>query len=67
MYLICQDKNKFEKQAISVICGFFQDFLALFDTFTTRYSHYGIKFEFSDSFWSIKPLKSNINFENFEK
>ena len=67
MYRIRQDNFFFEKQAISVICGFFQEFLALFDTFTTRYSHYGIKFEFSDSFWSIKPLKSNINFENFEK
>ena len=56
MYLICQDKKKIEKQAISVICGFFQKCLSLFDTFTTRYSHSGMKFEFSDSFWSIKPL-----------
>ena len=65
--LICQDKFCSEKQGISVIFGFFQDFLALFDTFTTRYRHLGIKFEIFDSFWSIKPLKSNINFENFEK
>ena len=65
--LIGQDKNFFEKQGISVIFGFFQDFLALFDTFTTRDSHLGIKFEIFDSFWSIKPLESNINFENFEK
>ena len=57
----------FEKQGISVIFGFFQECLALFDTFTTRYSHWGIKFEFFDSFWSIKPFKSNNNFENFEK
>ena len=56
MYLICQDKFFFEKQAISVICGFFQKFLALFDTFNTRYSHADMKFEFSDSFWSMKPL-----------
>jgi hypothetical protein len=56
LYLILQDKFFFEKQAISVICGFFQEFLALFDTFTTRYSHSGMKFEFSDSFWSIKPI-----------
>jgi hypothetical protein len=39
MYLIHRDNFFFEKQAISVICGFFQEFLALFDTFTTRYSH----------------------------
>ena len=39
IYLIHQDKMFFEKQAISVICGFFQECLALFDTFTTRYSH----------------------------
>ena len=46
----------FKKQAISVISGFFQEFLALFEIFTTRYSHSGMKFEFSDSFWPIKPL-----------
>ena len=56
MYLIRQNKFFFEKQAISVICGFFQKFLALFDAFTTRYGHSGMKFEFSDSFWSVKPL-----------
>jgi hypothetical protein len=56
MYLINQDNFFFEKQAIIVICGIFQEFLALFDTFTTRYSHSGMKFEFSDSFWSIKTL-----------
>ena len=37
--LIGQDKIFFEKQGISVIFGFSQEFLALFDTFTTRYSH----------------------------
>jgi hypothetical protein len=67
MYLICQDKKNIEKQAISVICAFFQKFLSLFDTLTTRYGHSGMKFEFSNSFWSVKPLYVNINFENFEK
>ena len=43
--LISQDNSFFEKQGISVIVGFFQEFLALFDTFTIRYSHLGIKFE----------------------
>ena len=47
--------------------AFLKKFLALFNTFSTRYGHWGIKFEFSDSFWSIISLKSNINFENFEK
>ena len=56
IHLICQDNFCFEKQAVNVICGFFQKFLALFDTFSTRYSHSGIKFEFSDSFWFTKPL-----------
>jgi hypothetical protein len=30
--------------------------LALFDIFTTIYSHSGMKFEFSYSFWFIKSL-----------
>ena len=56
MYQIRQDKVFFEKQAISLICGFFQKFLALFDTSATRYDHLCIKFKFSDPFWSVKPL-----------
>ena len=56
--LICQDKFCSEKQGISVIFGFFQDFLALFDTFTTRYSHSDINFEFFDQFQYIKHFIS---------
>ena len=41
----------FKKTGISPICGFFQNFLALFDTFTTRYNHSDIKFEFSGYFY----------------
>ena len=44
-------KNSFfEKIDLSPNFGFFQNFLALFDTLTTRYSNSGIKFEFSDQF-----------------
>ena len=65
MYHMSQAKKKFEKQEKSLICGFFQHFLALFDTFTSRYTHLDIKFEFSDQFQYInhffqkKILKMN--------
>jgi hypothetical protein len=36
----------------------FQLFLALFDIFTTRYSHSDIKFEFSDQFQYIEHIIS---------
>ena len=51
MYQISQGKNFSEKPDITPNCGFFQNFLALFDTFTTRYNHSGIKFEFSGYFY----------------
>jgi hypothetical protein len=53
MYQISQGKKKSEKPGLSQNCGFFQLFLALFDTFTTRYSHSDIKFKFSDQFQYI--------------
>ena len=54
MYQISQGKFFFEKPGISPSCGFFQQFLALFDTYTTRYDHSGIQFEFSDYFYPYK-------------
>ena len=48
---ISQGKNFFGKLDISPSCGFFQYFLAPFDTFTTRYDHSHIKFEFSGYFY----------------
>ena len=54
IFQISQDKKKFGKRVINQICGFFCHFLALFDTFSARYSHAGIKFEFSEQFQSIK-------------
>ena len=42
-----QDKIIFEKHFLNQICGFFQHFLALFETFTTHYNDPCIKFEFS--------------------
>ena len=47
MYQISQAQIFFKKPDISPISGFFHQFLALFDTFTTRYDHSHIKFEFS--------------------
>ena len=51
-----QGKIKFGKRVINQICGFFHHFLALFDTFSARYSHSGIKFEFSEQFPSKKHI-----------
>ena len=51
VFQISQDKKNSGKRAISLICGFFQNFLALFDTFTTRYNHSDIKFKFSGYFY----------------
>ena len=51
MYQISQGKFFLEKPDITPNCGFFQHFLALFDTFTTRCNHSGIKFEFSGYFY----------------
>ena len=54
MYQISQGKKKLEKPGKSPSCGFFQYFLAPFDTFTTRYDHSHIKFEFSGYFYLYK-------------
>ena len=51
MYQIVQGKIFSEKTDITPNFGFFQHFLALFDTFTTRCNHSGIKFEFSGYFY----------------
>jgi hypothetical protein len=53
-YQISQGKFFFEKPGISPNCGFFQHFLAPFDTFTTRYDQLDIKFEFPGYFYSYK-------------
>ena len=45
VYLIGQDNFFFGKPILSPICGFFEHFLALFDTFTARYIDSDIKFE----------------------
>ena len=50
----------FKKRVLNQICGFFQHFLALFDTFTTRYSHSDMKLKFSDQFQSIKYFILNF-------
>jgi hypothetical protein len=47
IFQIGQDNFFFEKRFLNHICGFFQHFLALFETFTTRYNDSCIKFEFS--------------------
>ena len=51
MYQISQGKKNSEKPDVTPNCGFFQHLLALFDTFTTRCNHSGIKFEFSGYFY----------------
>ena len=47
IFQIGQDKIFFEKRFLNQICGFFQHFLALFETFTTLYKDPCKKFEFS--------------------
>ena len=51
MYQISQDNLFLEKLGKSPILGFFQNFLAPFDTYFTRYNHSDIKFEFSGYFY----------------
>ena len=46
IFQINQDKVFFEKRVLDQICGFFQHFLALFETFSTLYNDPCIKFEF---------------------
>ena len=54
MYQISQGNSFFQKSGIHPNCGFFQNFLAPFDTFTTRYDHSYTKFEFSGYFYLNK-------------
>ena len=54
-------KKHLKKQGKSLICGFFQHFLSLFETFTTWYSHLDIKFEFSDQFQYSKVANSSMS------
>ena len=59
MLQISQGKIFKKKLGISPNCGFFQHFLALFDTFTTRCNYSGIKFKFSGYFYTYKYLFKN--------
>ena len=56
----CQKGPKNDKKSTMVFCyqncGFFHHFLAIFDTFSARYSHSGIKFEFFEQFLSKKHI-----------
>ena len=54
LFQISKDKKNFGKLVISQICGFFWHFLALFDTFTSRYNDFDIKIKFSDYFYSYE-------------
>jgi hypothetical protein len=40
--------KKIEKNVLNQICGYFQHFLALFETFSTLYNDPCITFEFSE-------------------
>ena len=60
IYQITQGKIFSEKPDITPICGFFQHFLALHDTFTTRCNYSGIKFEFSGYLYHKNTLFKNI-------
>ena len=46
----------FKKRVSNQICGCFQHFLALFDSFTTRYSQSDMKFKSSDQFQYIEGV-----------
>ena len=67
IFQISQDNLFFEKRVLNQICGFFQHFLALFETFKTLYNDPCIKFEFSGYFLSIETLFEKIFFENVLK
>jgi len=54
MYQISQGKIFLEKPDITSNIGFFQHFLALFDTSNTRCNHSGIKLELSGYFYHKK-------------
>ena len=54
IFQISQDKFFFVKRVLSPICGFFWYFLALFDTFTSRYNDFNIEFQFSGYFYPYK-------------
>ena len=57
----------FEKIVSSPNFGFFQNFLALFDTFTTRYNHSDIKFEFSGYFYPYEHFIKKYYLKNIQK
>ena len=52
-FKLAKTKKNWKSHHINQICGFTHHFLALFDTFSARYSHSGIIFEFPEQF-SIK-------------
>ena len=54
MYQISQGNFFFEKIVLSPNFGFFQKFLALFDTFNARYNQSDIKIEFFGYFYPHK-------------
>ena len=67
IFQISQDKFIFEKRFLNQICGFFQHFLALFETFISLYNDPCIEFELSGKFWSKKPVFLKIFFETVLK
>ena len=54
LFQISQDNFFFGKRTISPICGFFRHFFALFDTLTSRYNDFDIKFNFFCYFYPYK-------------
>ena len=67
MYQIRQGKIFLEKPGISPSFGFFQHFLALFDTFATRYDRSDIKFEFSGYFYPYEHFIKKYFLKNIQK
>ena len=56
IFQISQDNFFFEKRVLNQICGFFQHFLALFETFTTLHNDPFIKFDHLANFFLQKPF-----------
>ena len=56
IFRISQDKSVFEKRVLNQACGFFQHFLALFETFTTLYNDPHIKLSSLANFDLQKPV-----------
>ena len=67
MYQISQDNFFLEKLGKSPILGFFQNFLAPFDTYLTRYNHSDIKFEFSGYFYPYEHFIKKYYLKNIQK